>query len=102
MSRSTSMLPFDLWRMGVEAQWVIGLRLMGMAGFWSQSPGETTRMWSEKQRAFGQGMIDAWVATARGAGADAAMAAALRPVSRRVSANSRRLTRGGPAWPRVR
>ncbi len=82
-----------------EAQWVIALRMAGMAGFWRMGSGETSRMMSEK--------LDAGQASARaamrvgmaGGSASAVALAAIKPLRRRTKANARRLTRaaGGAA-----
>jgi hypothetical protein len=92
--------PFDymapamtMTRMLLEAQTVIALRMMGMAGVLPARPGETTRMVTEKVAA----AQDAGVAMARAAMAGASPAAitsaGLKPVRRRTRANVARLTR---------
>ncbi|MCL3881089.1 antifreeze protein [Marivita sp. GX14005] len=77
--------------MALNAQTVITLRLLGMSGAIPARRGENARMVSEKQKA----LIDAW-----GAGAKAALsgrpahdivAASIKPLSRKVRANRRRL-----------
>ncbi|MGB3554732.1 MAG: antifreeze protein [Jannaschia sp.] len=91
----------DLWRLQMrtarmlaEAQLVIGLRMMGMAGIVPARADETRRMVTEKQTAF----ADAWragaVALATGQGMSRAYGRALTPVGRRTRANAARLTKG--------
>ena len=84
---------FDAWRMLVEAQTVIALRMMGMAGFWTLSESETTLMITEKQQAFAQSALDATAAIMRGQPPERILAAAVRPLGRKTSANARRLGR---------
>lgn len=83
--------------MALEAQKVIAMRMMGMAGAWNTAPAETGRMVAEKTDA----MIEASAATmramARGAGPAAVAMAALRPVRARTRANAARLSKRGPA-----
>ena len=86
---------FDLWRMGVEAQAVIGMRMLGMAGVWSVTPSENRRMIEEKGPAFAAGAAAATQAMMQGLPAPAIMAAWAAPISRRASANRRRLARRG-------
>ncbi|WP_167767012.1 antifreeze protein [Jannaschia formosa] len=80
-------------RMMVEAQTVIGMRMMGMAGLMPAAQGETLLMVTEKQTAF----ADAWMAGAQamlsGASPGQVYGKALAPIGRATSANSRRLTR---------
>ncbi|UWQ20946.1 antifreeze protein [Jannaschia sp. W003] len=76
-----------------EAQTVIGMRLMGLAGLVPASAGESVRMVTEKQAAFAEAGIAATKAMVGGANPLGAMEAALVPISRTTNANSRRLTR---------
>ncbi len=84
---------FDAWRMLAEAQTVVALRMMGMAGFWTLSEGETTRMFTEKQQAFTQSALDSVAAAMRGQPPERVLAAAVRPLGRKTSANAQRLGR---------
>lgn len=84
---------FDAWRMLAEAQTVIALRMMGMAGFWTLADGETARMFTEKQEAFAQSAMDSVSAAMRGQPPEKILAAAVRPLGRKTSANARRLGR---------
>jgi hypothetical protein len=90
--------PFALWtsafaaaRMMTEAQFVIALRLAGMAGLWTLAPGETARMVTEKQRAFAESAVALTAAAAGGRRPEQILDAAVRPLGRRTRANSRRL-----------
>ncbi len=78
-----------------EAQSVIAMRLLGMAGVWSVPPSEKTRMVSEKFRAATRSNGAAVEAVLKGHTPDEVFAAALKPYRRHTRANSRRLTRRG-------
>jgi hypothetical protein len=84
-------LGFDIWRMSAEAQGIMMMRMAGMAGLWTLAPGETTRMVSEKQEAFAHSMMCAGTKALQGQRPDQVMRAALDPVRRKTSGNSRRL-----------
>lgn len=86
-------LGFDTGRMLMQAQTVIALRMMGMAGLTRRAPGEDMRMITEKMQAAQASMAAAMVAGLRGGDATRIAQAALRPVGRATSANVRRLTR---------
>ena len=76
-----------------EAQTVVGLRMMGMAGLRPAAAGETVRMVTEKQAAFAEAGLAMTKALMRGAGPVAAMEAGLKPIGRTTRANSRRLSK---------
>ncbi|RVW00036.1 antifreeze protein [Mesobaculum littorinae] len=84
--------------MMAEAQMVVGLRCLGLAGVWAVAPGETQRMVSEKAPVFAQAGQDAWAKALSGARPDEVMAAWLRPISRKTHANSVRLAKRGPKF----
>lgn len=88
---------FEAWRMLAEAQTVIALRCMGMAGLWTLAPGETARMVTEKHAAFAESALAVASATARGHAPERVFDAAMRPLGRRTRANADRL---GRAWMR--
>ena len=88
-------LSIDMWRLGVEAQQVIGMRMLGMAGVWSVTPSENRRMFEEKPTAFAKGAIAATNAMMRGLPPPAIAAAWVAPISRSASANRKRLARRG-------
>ena len=95
--------PFALWTLGlqmtymaVEASNVIAMRSLGMAGLWSVTPQEKTRMVSEKVAAMQDSISAQSSAAFRGAGPVAIASAGLKPYRRRTKANAKRLTRRGP------
>ena len=99
--------PFDWWMLGLnasvmlaEAQAVIAMRTMGMAGMWSVTPTETTRMVAEKSSAFSSAMQAAGLAAMAGKQPHQIAEAALHPIRRKTRANSRRLARRGPGKPK--
>ncbi|MFD1883467.1 antibiotic ABC transporter [Paracoccus pacificus] len=83
----------ELFRLGVESQMVIAMRVAGMMGLWPTSPGEESRMFIEKQDAAWAAFRAMSRAVGRGATPERMMAAALRPYSRRAHANAKRLSR---------
>ncbi len=94
--------PFAVFRTGMavglmlaEAQQVIALRVMGMAGIWAVAPGENHRMVSEKLPAMVEAGQAAMMAAMTGAGPDQVAAAWVKPVGKRTRANARRLYRRG-------
>lgn len=93
-------LPFAYWALSVrtaqmltEAQTVVAFRLMGMAGNWTVSPSESTRMVMEKGPAFMRAYGDAATAAMKGKRPDEIAEAALRPISRKTRSNAKRLRR---------
>lgn len=103
MARAAS--PFDLWTntvqlsmIAAEAQWVIALRLMGMAGLWSVTPRENKLMVSEKFQAMTKSMTDASRAAVSGKSGDQILTAALKPIRTKTRANASRLTKRGPKF----
>jgi len=82
-----------------QAQMVIGMRVMGMMGFWRVLPSETTRMSAEKVAALGEATLASSRAMLAGKTPARIAEAALKPVSRRTSANVKRLARRGPGKP---
>ncbi len=79
-------------QMMAEAQTVIGIRMMGMAGILPSAKGENLRMISEKQNAFAQSGIAAAGALMTGKSIAQAYGLALAPIGRTTRANSLRLT----------
>ncbi|RJL10891.1 antibiotic ABC transporter [Paracoccus siganidrum] len=94
-------LPLYLWlqigRIALESQMVIAMRMAGMMGIVTQSPGEPFRMVAEKQAAASESLYAAIQAASRGHSGDRVLSAALRPYGRRTRANSRRLARAKSA-----
>jgi hypothetical protein len=81
-----------------EAQTVIHMRLMGMAGMWSVGPQENTRMVTEKVEAMVKSATDAGHVTMRGGTPDEIAAAAMAPMRTATRANSKRLSKRGMKW----
>ena len=82
-----------------EAQMVIAMRMMGMAGGWKVGRDENNTMVSEKtaamlasQQAVGRAML-------AGASPQGVALAALKPIRAKTRANARRLSQGGPKIP---
>ena len=82
-----------------EAQMVIGMRLLGIAGMWRVTPDESTRMVSEKLSAAQESALAATRAVLTGKPPAVIADLALKPIRRRTSANTRRLARRGPGTP---
>ncbi len=73
-----------------EAQQVIALRMMGMAGMTRAAPTENARMVNEKVAAMIAAQQAAWIAMMTG---KSPYAAALKPVRAKTRANAKRLTK---------
>lgn len=104
MRTTTSM--FEMMRLSTqtgmmiaEAQWIVAMRLWGMAGAWNVTPGENRRMVAEKGPAMLASAMAAQSAMLRGASPAETMLAAVKPVRRKTRANARRLTKRGPRHP---
>lgn len=80
-------------RMMAEAQTVIAMRMLGLAGILPAAKGENRRMIAEKQAAYANAGMAAAGAMMAGATPLQAWSAALSPIGRTTRANSRRLTR---------
>ncbi|MEO1456663.1 MAG: antifreeze protein, partial [Pseudomonadota bacterium] len=87
------MTGFEMARLGLEAQTVIGLRMMGFARLWAMPPAEAVRMVTEKQAAFLSAALATGTAAARGGSGDATLRAGMRPLRRKTAANVSRLSR---------
>ena len=83
------------WLM-TEAQSVVTMRMLGLAGVWSVSPYERQRMLSEKAHAFAKSLTDAQRAAITGQSPDKITAAALKPIRQTARANRKRLAKRGP------
>lgn len=83
----------------MEAQMVIGMRMMGMAGLWRVLPSENARMSSEKVSAMGEAALATGHAIMTGASPAKIAEAALKPVARATKSNVKRLARRGPGKP---
>jgi len=89
-------------RMGMEANMVMGMRLMGMAGLWAMPSSEIARMIDEKQKAFGDSAMAATRSALAGGSPEAVARAALGPIGRETKANVKRLTKSSTAKPRAK
>lgn len=83
-----------LWRLGVAAQTVVTLRMMGAAGLVPAARGENGRMLSEKPPAFLRAGLAAQRAVLTGAPPLTVLDIWTGSLARAVGANRRRLTRG--------
>lgn len=95
-------MPMDYWTNAMqvcfvlaEAQGVMAMRLMGLAGVWSVPKTENRRMLSEKVFAFVKGTTDASVAAWAGKSPDKVAALAIKPIRQTTRANHKRLTKRG-------
>ena len=86
---------FELSMMAAEAQSVIAMRLWGMAGIWSVTPNENTRMVAEKTDAVTRAVTQASMAAMRGQSPERVAYAAIEPMRRKTRANAKRLAKRG-------
>lgn len=84
-----------------EAQIVIGMRMLGMAGLWAVPASENRRMVTEKISAMRDSGISASRAAISGQGAGKVADAALSPIAKRTRSNVTRLTRTPKSKPRT-
>ena len=105
-ARKPALAPVEMMRLGfqtsmmmAEAQMVIAMRLMGMAGGWTVGPKENSVMVAEKSTAIVASGMAAGRAIAAGASPHGVALAALKPIRAKTRANARRLTKGGPKLP---
>jgi hypothetical protein len=92
-------LQFRFGLMLAEAQMVIGMRMLGMAGLWRVTPSENARMVSEKLIAAQDVGVAATLAALQGKSPTIIAEHALKPIRRRTSMNAKRLVRRGPGKP---
>ena len=78
-----------------EAQAVMAYRTLGMLGYWQVQTCENERMCAEKAPAFAEAGMAAGQAVMEGKRPDQIAQAWLQPLQRKVSANRRRLAKGG-------
>ncbi len=81
----------DMVRIGLESQFVVGMRLAGMMGLMPHAAAENARMVTEKSDAACEAIGAALAQVSRGARLDQIMAAALKPYGQRTRANALRL-----------
>ncbi len=79
-----------------EAQAVIAMRMMGMAGLWSVTPAEDARMVSEKVHALTKAATDSTLVAMAGGSPEKIATAAIKPIRQKTRANVRRLGKRGP------
>lgn len=94
--------PFSLMRtatqtsqMMFEAQSIIAMRLMGMAGFWNVGPNEFSGMVLEKSEALASSANAMQRETLAGGSAEDIFNAGAKPMRRKTAANYKRLSRSG-------
>ncbi|SEN56946.1 hypothetical protein SAMN05216227_101754 [Pseudorhodobacter antarcticus] len=85
----------QLSMMMIEAQSVIAMRMMGMAGLWKVSPTENDRMVTEKMDAMVESAAAVGRVTLQGGSADEITAAAIAPMRNATRLNKRRLKKSG-------
>lgn len=83
----------------MQAQMVIGMRMMGMAGVWRVLPSENARMSSEKVSAVSASAVATSKAILAGKSPSFIAEAALKPIARRTKSNVKRLAARGPGKP---
>ena len=100
MTRNST--PLEYWgnavqfgSMMAEAQSVIAMRMLGIAGLWSVAPDENKLMVSEKVSAISKGLTDASRAIMEGKRLDEIAAAAIKPIRQTTRANHKRLSNRG-------
>jgi hypothetical protein len=82
------------WRLGLDAQHVIAMRMLRISVGGAQAHVECHRMVAEKLVAGAAAHAAAFTALVSGKGVEAAAIQALAPIQRTVRANRRRLSRG--------
>ena len=83
----------DMMRLGVEAQTVVGMRMLGMAGLWPVAPSETSRMVTEKQFAMMDAINVTTNAALTGGLPETVLKDIIRQTRKRTSANMKRLSK---------
>ncbi len=92
-------LSMQITMMTIEAQSVVAMRLMGMAGGWNTTPGENKRMVREKSTAAIASGVAAGAAMLAGKSPAGIGLAATKPFRQKTRANAARLTKRGPKLP---
>jgi len=83
------------WQLGLDAQHVIGIRMLRISAGGAKARAECRRMVAEKLVAGAAAHAAALTALVNGKGVEAAASQALIPIQRTVRANRRRLGRAG-------
>ncbi len=86
---------FEVTRLGVEANAVIWMRMMGATGAWNTPFDESYRMWREKPSTFTEAMGRGMEAAMRGAPPSTVISATVAPLSRDAAENRMRLSDRG-------
>lgn len=84
---------FDLWRASMATQYVIGVRLLGLAGYWALPKGEANRMIAEKPPAIAKSALAMAKAAAGRRNPAIILSSGLRPLAAKASRNARRLSK---------
>lgn len=94
--------PLELWatgceaaRIGLEANSIVAMRMLGMMGLWKVRDTEVVRMVVEKPAAFAEAWMAGFSAAVSGAAPDGILSASLKPIGRATKSNHRRLSRAG-------
>ncbi len=85
----------DGWRLGLDVQHVIAMRMLRISGGGAAAHAECRRMVAEKLAAGAAAHAAAFASLVSGKGVQAATARAMAPIQRTVRANRRRLRRAG-------
>jgi len=83
---------FAFWTLMAEANTVVALRVLGMAGVLPADGAENERMFAEKGPAFAAAMIAGSRAAMKGQSLDRVALATMRPLGRKTRANVKRLS----------
>lgn len=90
--------PVQIWQayaglgmLALEAQAVIGMRVLGMNGIWPVGKNENRKMLAEKPPAFARAAAAAVKNAASGGRPEQILTAAVKPLTRTVRANRKRL-----------
>ncbi len=96
--RATSI--FDMWRVGaemgtlaIEAQAVVTMRVLGMAGAWPVKSTENKLMSDEKPPEFAKAAVAATKMAMSGGRPDQILSAAMKPLTTKARANRKRLSK---------
>lgn len=95
----------DLGSLAIEAQMVVTMRMLGMAGAWPVGKSENSRMVSEKPPAFARAAQAATAKALAGGRPDQILSTAAATLTRTARANRKRLVRGagsGKAKPKAK
>jgi len=90
--------PVEIWQaytglgmLALEAQAVVGMRLLGMSGAWPVGKNENRKMLAEKPPAFARAATAAAKKAVSGGSPEQILTAAVKPLTRTARANRKRL-----------